>query len=125
MDLSSFWDSPLVSSVAFHRRAAQLVHAGSGPVRDGVFAMSDGAKVCYRLRLPTQGACEMVVYHFHGNAELCTDADSVSPLFTSSKAALLSIDFRGTSVSAPPTLGLILSPPSPCPRIIPTLTPSF
>ena len=99
MDLANFWDSPLVSSVAFHRRAAQP-SSGSGSVRDGVFTMSDGAKVCYRLRLPTQGACDMVVYHFHGNAEVCTDADAYSALFTSSKAALLSIDFRGTPVLA-------------------------
>merc|ERR1719428_1197232 len=68
----------------------------SGPVRDGTFTVGDGQKVCYRFFLPPQGEpLHAVIYHFHGNAELCTDVGYKAGFFQQHSAAVLSIDYRG------------------------------
>lgn len=92
------WEMPMIQNIAFHPRAAeaQYMDATSGSVRDGTFSVSGGDKVAYRLYLP-EGTAQAVVFFFHGNAEICTDIAVEKDVFTSSGAALLSIDYRGYS----------------------------
>jgi len=71
---SGIWDMPMIQSIAFHPRPASAEYMGatSGAIRDGVFTVSGGDKVAYRLYLP-EGSAQAVVFFFHGNAEICTD----------------------------------------------------
>lgn len=99
-NLDKLWDMPMITSIAFHPRPAEPAYLGatSGQFRDGTFDVSGGAKVSYRLYLPPgEQEVQVVVYNFHGNAEICTDISMVSDLFHQSGAALLSIDYRGFS----------------------------
>eukprot|EP00747_Dinoflagellata_sp_TGD_P209897 gnl/TRDRNA2_/TRDRNA2_83261_c0_seq1.p1 gnl/TRDRNA2_/TRDRNA2_83261_c0~~gnl/TRDRNA2_/TRDRNA2_83261_c0_seq1.p1 ORF type:complete len:417 (-),score=88.75 gnl/TRDRNA2_/TRDRNA2_83261_c0_seq1:39-1232(-) len=96
--LQNIWESPIVSQIAFHPQPAtpSYLDATSGPKRDGTFMVSGGVKVCYRLHMPADTVeIKVVVFHWHGNAELCTDGDSVAEMFHRNGAALLSIDYRG------------------------------
>jgi alpha-beta hydrolase superfamily lysophospholipase len=95
---SGIWDQPMVNQVAFHPRPERPKHLGEtfGPIRDGTFNVGDGEKCCYRLFLPSEGhLLHAVVYHFHGNAEVCTNAGIKAEFFHHQGAALLSIDYRG------------------------------
>merc|ERR1712217_414442 len=52
----------------------------------------------YRLYLPpAEQDVHVVVYNFHGNAEICTDISMAVDGFHQSGVALLSIDYRGFS----------------------------
>lgn len=95
---NGIWDMPMIQNIAFHPRpaSAEYMDATTGSIRDGVFAVSGGEKVAYRLFLP-DGPIRAVVYFFHGNAEICTDISSEADTFGSVGAALLSIDYRGFS----------------------------
>lgn len=91
-----FWELPMVSGIAFNPSPArpQYLDATSGPIRDGVFDLSCGEKICYRFYVPSDPA-EVVVFFFHGNAEVCTNMDDAAAIFHRCGAALLSIDYRG------------------------------
>lgn len=95
--LDGFWDMPLAAGIAFHpsRVDAQYMNEASGPVRDGLVPVSGGDQMSYRLYLPSAPA-KYVVYYFHGNAMLCTDADDFADeVFHKVNAAVLSFSFRG------------------------------
>lgn len=97
--LDGFWDSPMITSIAFVPRnfPAEHMNVTSGPIRDGVFAV-DGADIAYRFYMPPEDVqVEAVVYSFHGNAEVCSTLDPIAHVFHSVKAAVLSVDFRGFS----------------------------
>uniref|UniRef100_A0A7S1FHN3 Serine aminopeptidase S33 domain-containing protein n=1 Tax=Noctiluca scintillans TaxID=2966 RepID=A0A7S1FHN3_NOCSC len=95
--LDGFWDMPMVSGIAFHPSAAEpkFLGATTGPIRDGTFDVAGGDKISYRLYVPEGVTVKAVVYYFHGNAMVCTDADHLSDVFHAAGAALLSVDFRG------------------------------
>lgn len=96
--LDGIWDSPTVAQIAFHPRSVPAEHLGatSGPIRDGSFDAPDGTHIAYRLYVPPASVhVNAVVYYFHGNAEVCTDAAPSAPLFHRLGAALLSVDYRG------------------------------
>jgi len=92
------WDNPMVTNIAFHPSKSQpeFMDATDGPVRDGVFEVSGGDKVGYRLYLPP-GDAQIVVYFWHGNAEVCTAVDNCKDVFHGCSAAVLSLDYRGYS----------------------------
>eukprot|EP00438_Fugacium_kawagutii_P024839 Skav205741 [mRNA] locus=scaffold1496:306193:311021:- [translate_table: standard] len=70
--------------------------ATSGPIRDGTFTMADENKISFRFYVPPKEAdVKIVVYFFHGNAEVCTAMDDIAEMLHSHGAALLSIDYRG------------------------------
>eukprot|EP00927_Polykrikos_kofoidii_P067670 TRINITY_DN63118_c0_g1_i1.p1 TRINITY_DN63118_c0_g1~~TRINITY_DN63118_c0_g1_i1.p1 ORF type:complete len:361 (+),score=58.34 TRINITY_DN63118_c0_g1_i1:63-1145(+) len=96
--LAGIWQNPMVTSIAFHpsRSEPQYMGATSGPIRDGVFEVSGGDSVSYRLYMPA-GEVSVVVYFWHGNAEVCTSVDAVKDVFCDSGAAVLSLDYRGYS----------------------------
>merc|ERR1719221_841254 len=96
--LEGLWDMPMITSIAFHPRPEAATHMGatSGPMRQGVFDVTGGDKVSYSLYLPEEGEnVRVVVFNFHGNAEVCTDIGMEAGLFHRVGAALLSIDYRG------------------------------
>jgi len=96
--LDALWDNPMVTNIAFHPSKTEPTHLGatSGPVRDGTFDVSGGDKVSYRFYMPPDGAnVKIVVYFFHGNAEVCTAMDDIAEMLHCHGAALLSIDYRG------------------------------
>lgn len=95
---ASIWENQMVTSIAFHpsKLAPEYMDATSGPVRDGTFDVPGGDKVSYRLYLPA-GPPQIVVYFWHGNAEVCTAADDVKEVFHKCNAAVLSLDYRGYS----------------------------
>eukprot|EP00930_Biecheleria_cincta_P077277 TRINITY_DN6455_c1_g1_i1.p1 TRINITY_DN6455_c1_g1~~TRINITY_DN6455_c1_g1_i1.p1 ORF type:complete len:452 (+),score=97.67 TRINITY_DN6455_c1_g1_i1:48-1403(+) len=101
------WDNPMVRNIAFHPSAVQpeFMEKTSGPIRDGVFKVADGDTVSYRLYLPS-GEVKVVVYFWHGNAEVCTAVDHVKDMFLGCDAAVLSLDYRGYSWgTGQPSLG--------------------
>jgi len=96
--MEGLWDMPMVAQIAFHPRPAEAAYMGatSGPIRDGTFDVAEGDNVAYRLYVPPEGTtADVVVYVFHGNAEICTDMDDVVSIFQQRGAAVLSIDYRG------------------------------
>lgn len=96
--LEGLWDMPMIASIAFHPRpeVATQMGATSGPLRQGVFDVAGGDKVSYSLYLPEKVEdVKVVVFNFHGNAEVCTDIGMEAGLFHRVGAALLSIDYRG------------------------------
>lgn len=98
--LDGIWDSPMVANIAFHpsRVAPEYLGATSGRIRDGTFDVSGGDKVSYRLYVPDDiASVKLVVYFFHGNAEVCTAQDDMADMMHCNGAAVLSIDYRGYS----------------------------
>jgi len=101
--LDAIWSNPMVTGIAFHPSKAEPAHlaATDGPVRDGSFDVTGGDTVSYRLYLPPKASekdgspVKVVGLFFHGNAEVCTNADDIADVLTSQGAALLSIDYRG------------------------------
>lgn len=94
---ANIWDMPMVSSIAFHPSKQKPEHMDSdSDVRDGLFDVSGGDQVSYRLYLPS-GIAEVVVYFWHGNAEVCTAVDDMRDVFQGLNAAVLSLDYRGYS----------------------------
>jgi len=92
------WDMPMIQMIAFHPRPAEpdKLGATSGPIRDGTFDVPGGDTVSYRLYMPPEEQeVQVVVYNFHGNAEICTDIGMCAELFHGFGAALLSVDYRG------------------------------
>eukprot|EP00928_Gymnodinium_smaydae_P031043 TRINITY_DN22919_c0_g4_i1.p1 TRINITY_DN22919_c0_g4~~TRINITY_DN22919_c0_g4_i1.p1 ORF type:complete len:431 (-),score=105.32 TRINITY_DN22919_c0_g4_i1:111-1403(-) len=91
------WDNPLVANIAFHpsKSEPEFLNA-SGAVTDGTFDVPGGDKVSYRLYMPA-GEAKVVVYFWHGNAEVCTALDDVKDVFHGCDAAVLSLDYRGYS----------------------------
>lgn len=88
----------MVTSIAFHPSKIEpsYLDVTSGPIRDGTFTMADDSKISYRFYLPPKEAdVKIVVYFFHGNAEVCTAMDDIAEMLHSHGAALLSIDYRG------------------------------
>ncbi|KAJ1446244.1 Alpha/Beta hydrolase protein [Pelagophyceae sp. CCMP2097] len=94
---AGIWDMPMVQSVVFpaRRTEAKFLGAEDGPVRDGRIVVGDGERVGFRAYIPEGAAPDVVVLHFHGNAEVCGDADDMAPLFHACGAALVSVDYRG------------------------------
>ena len=98
--LENIWENPMVTSIAFHPSKIEPTHldATSGPIRDGTFSMADENKISFRFYVPPKEAdVKIVVYFFHGNAEVCTAMDDIAEMLHSHGAALLSIDYRGYS----------------------------
>lgn len=98
--VDGIWDNPMVASIAFHPSRVEPSHLGatSGPIRDGTFDVAGGDKVSYRLYVPPDAtAAKVVVFFFHGNAEVCTAMDYLADMLHCHGAALLSIDYRGYS----------------------------
>ena len=93
-------ESPLFTNVAFHPRpdtpgSSQL--KGVIEVVDGTYAGCDaGVKIAYRF-YPLEGRDEEtpVLITFHGNAELCSDADYTVREWQSLRVSVLAVDFRG------------------------------
>jgi len=98
------WDMPMVSGMVFPARQApaQFMDATSGPKRDGVIEIpkiltvtDDGVKIGYRAYIDGDAKADCVAVHFHGNAEVCGEADDLAPLFHKAGFALVSVDYRG------------------------------
>ena len=91
------WDMPMVSQMVFPARQspAQFMDAESGSKRDGLIDIGAGIKIGYRAYIDGDSKADCVVLHFHGNAEVCGDADDLAPLFHKTGFALVSIDYRG------------------------------
>jgi len=90
---------PFVNTVIFPTpRKLQKEHSQfTGATRDGSIATGDeGVEVGYRLLLP-DGAkdADRVALHFHGNAEVCGEADDLAKVFHGCGFALMSVDYRG------------------------------
>lgn len=98
--LDNIWDNPMIANIAFHPSRVEPTYLGAttGPVRDGTFEVAGGDKVSYRFYVPAGNAIvKVVVYFFHGNAEVCTAMDDIADMLHCYGAALLSIDYRGYS----------------------------
>mmetsp|Transcript_3016 Transcript_3016/g.10881 ORF Transcript_3016/g.10881 Transcript_3016/m.10881 type:complete len:366 (+) Transcript_3016:88-1185(+) len=91
MELSGFWDSPLISQLLFHPRKAQVEYNGP-KVYDGIVDVGE-AKLGYRLWKGDN--TEKVIVYFHGNGEVVTDYHLVAPTFHQLGADLMVFDFRG------------------------------
>ena len=55
--------------------------------------------------MPREG-CDRVALHFHGNAEVCGEADDIAPVFHAAGFALVSVDYRGYGWSTAASRGL-------------------
>ncbi|CAJ1461126.1 unnamed protein product [Effrenium voratum] len=94
--LDAIWENPMVANIAFHPSKIEPSYLDStGPIRDGTFDTSDGNKISYRFYVPSSMKPKIVVYFFHGNAEVCTAMDDIAEMLHAHGAALLSIDYRG------------------------------
>jgi hypothetical protein len=92
----NIWDMPMVQQVIFPSRqaSAEFPGATSGPKRDGAIDVAPGVAVGFRAYVPREG-CDRVALHFHGNAEVCGEADDIAPVFHAAGFALVSVDYRG------------------------------
>ncbi|KAH8056932.1 hypothetical protein JL722_7153 [Aureococcus anophagefferens] len=92
----NIWDMPMVQQVIFPSRqaSAEFPGATSGPKRDGAVDVAPGVAVGFRAYVPREG-CDRVALHFHGNAEVCGEADDIAPVFHAAGFALVSVDYRG------------------------------
>lgn len=90
------WEMPMVSGMVFPARQtpAQFMDATSGPKRDGVIEVGEGVKIGYRAYIDGDEKADCVAIHFHGNAEVCGEADAMAPLFHKAGFALVSVDYR-------------------------------
>mmetsp|Transcript_25701 Transcript_25701/g.45599 ORF Transcript_25701/g.45599 Transcript_25701/m.45599 type:complete len:409 (-) Transcript_25701:50-1276(-) len=98
--LDNIWENPMIANIAFHPSSAEPSHLGAktGPIRDGTFDVAGGDKVAYRFYVPpADTTVKVVVYFFHGNAEVCTAMDDIADMLHCHGAALLSLDYRGYS----------------------------
>lgn len=107
--LNGFWDSPLVSGIAFQPRKATMGTGTQAGESDGEIACADGASAGYRVYagLPA-GSRRAVCVYFHGNAEICTDLSHGIERFYAAGLAVVSLDFRGYGWSkGRPTMGTL------------------
>ncbi|KAF0682689.1 Aste57867_25207 [Aphanomyces stellatus] len=109
--MASFWDSPLVTSVAFHPRPHAKNTALPPNAIDGTFS-SPACSLGYRFFRPAQpDNYKCVVLVFHANAEIAADYASAAAEFASMNppAALLAVDYRGFGWSSgePSLTGLL------------------
>ncbi|KAF0743064.1 hypothetical protein Ae201684P_000751 [Aphanomyces euteiches] len=109
----SFWNSPLITSVAFHPRPHAMNSALVPNAIDGTFTSST-ISLGYRFYRPSSqpDSYESVILLFHGNAEIAPDYDSASKELSAMKspAALLVVDYRGYGWSSgEPSLTSLLS----------------
>ena len=93
----NIWEMDMVQQVIFPSRQteAEFMGATSGPKRDGRIEVAPGIAVGFRAYVPGAEAATLVALHFHGNAEVCGEADDIAPLFHGSGFALVSVDYRG------------------------------
>jgi len=109
----NFWDSDLVSGIAFHPRKCPAKSnrsaGGGGGWVDGDLLVSDGEKIAYRLYLAPAGRAQAsesseqrcVMIYFHANAELCTDLErEVNTFYECGVEAVLCPEFRGFAWSS-------------------------
>ena len=90
--MDAFWDSPLVSNIAFQPRRVAPPSAGIS----GVLPV-DGVELGYLLlRANSAEPAAPVIVYLHANAETASDLVHLAPLFWQSGAgAALSFDYRG------------------------------
>lgn len=108
--MDSFWDLPLVTSVAFHPRVHPINASLPPNAIDGVFT-SQSASLGYRFYRPSQPT-KCVILLFHGNAEIAPDYASAASIINamSPATALLVVDYRGYGWSTgQPALTSLLS----------------
>lgn len=117
----SFWDTELVSGIAFHPRKCRpqtRFEEGAGGWIDGDIALEDGNKLAYRLYVapprdvpqplpaeegeePVEQSPQCVVVYFHANAELLSDIEEeVAAFYHCGVAAILCPEYRGFSWSS-------------------------
>ncbi|CAK9016622.1 Alpha/beta hydrolase domain-containing protein aho-3 (Abnormal hunger orientation protein 3) [Durusdinium trenchii] len=114
----------MVTNIAFHPSKIEpsYLDATTGPIRDGAFTMADDKKISFRFYVPKETDVKIVVYFFHGNAEVCTAMDDIAEMLHSLGAALLSIDYRGYSWgTGQPSLKKLCSDADQCFRASETL----
>eukprot|EP00300_Choanocystis_sp_HF-7_P021869 c20974_g1_i1.p1 GENE.c20974_g1_i1~~c20974_g1_i1.p1 ORF type:complete len:318 (+),score=51.67 c20974_g1_i1:1-954(+) len=113
--METLWDSPMVSSVAFHPQQIPRDSAKPDCARDGVFHVSDPAEdiqIGFRLYRPPAPPTLVLVY-FHANAELVTQINY--ELFHRLGAFVLAIGYRGYAWSTgSPKLSTLASDASEC-----------
>jgi alpha-beta hydrolase superfamily lysophospholipase len=86
-------DQPDVSRVLFHPRRDVQYRTIPLRVRSLTIPVAEGISVSGRLyRANADGP---VILFFHGNGEIASDYDGISPLFTSRGLNLLVVDYRG------------------------------
>ena len=90
------WSMPMVQTVIFPASARDPAHLGatSGPIRDGTIEVAPDVVVGYRAYVADEGSDKCAV-HFHGNAEVCGDADDAARVFHAAGFNLVSVDYRG------------------------------
>lgn len=104
-----FWNSPLVSQVAFVPRKTPR---NADRDDEGVVSVGD-AELGWRLYVrPVAGAAsDPVVFYLHANAETAADVLLLAPtLFEAGAAAVFALDYRGYGWSTgTPSFGTLLS----------------
>jgi pimeloyl-ACP methyl ester carboxylesterase len=100
-------DNPMIVSMLFHPRGAQMGQTRSTDAHDGTVSASDGTKLGYRLY---KSDAKALIVFFHGNGEVAADYDDLAPYFYGTGASLLVMDYRGYGWSEGRPLGSTLLP---------------
>jgi pimeloyl-ACP methyl ester carboxylesterase len=103
-----FLDQPNVTRVVFHPRRDPPQLPSAPQVRSVRIPVDDGIAISGRLY--HANAHGPTILFFHGNGELASDYDGISPLYISLGINLLVVDYRGYGDSdGRPTLSRMLS----------------
>jgi pimeloyl-ACP methyl ester carboxylesterase len=100
-------DNPLIVSMLFHPRRAEMGRSRIDGVHDGTIATSDGVKLGYRLY---KSDARTLIVFFHGNGEVASDYDDLASYFHRTGASLLVMDYRGYGWSEGKPVGSRLLP---------------
>lgn len=86
-------DNPLILSMLFYPRPAQMGTSRVPKTQDGTIPVEDDIVLGYRLFQPEKPT--RFILYFHGNGEVASDYDDIAPLFFRLGAALMVVDYRG------------------------------
>jgi fermentation-respiration switch protein FrsA (DUF1100 family) len=100
-------DNPLIASMLFHPRRAEMGRSRFADAYDGLISAGDGTKLGYRLY---KSDARALIVFFHGNGEVASDYDDLAPYFLATGASLLVMDYRGYGWSEGKPLGSHLLP---------------
>jgi len=95
--VGGFWESPMVSQIAFMARKSERAEDGSlAGIKDGAIEVGE-ASIGYRLYngATVEGGLPTVLVFHHGNAELASDMSHAIDRVYGMGCALLAVDYRG------------------------------
>jgi len=96
--IAGFWDSPMVSGIAFHPRTAAANEAPTAEIQDGTIEVAEGVALAYRMykrpKLDDGNPPTVLVFH-HGNAEMITDLEGRTQPLHDMGCAVLAVEYRG------------------------------